>query len=106
MNALSINALLPNMLTEFSALVVNPKARPTQEQIARLETLKQGAANSALAAELGVSAVGAAIGVCVGEIEETHLRNLGWLLEMLGEISGSARHIEHEATHYLRMAEP
>ena len=106
MNALSINALFPNMLTEFAALAINPHARPTEEQIERLERLKMGAANSAFAAELGISAVGAAIGVSVGELEEKHLRNLGWLIEMLGEISGRARHIEHEAIHYLRMAEP
>ncbi|OPA89637.1 hypothetical protein BFW86_14250 [Pseudomonas fluorescens] len=105
MNALSVTSLLPDMLEEFSMLVVNPKARPTEEQIVRLKKLKKGAANSALAAELGVSAVGAAIGVCAGELEDAHLRNLGWLLEMLGEISSSARHIEHEASHYLRMAE-
>ncbi|MFC6301532.1 hypothetical protein GNF76_23840 [Pseudomonas sp. CCM 7893] len=104
MKSLSINALLPSMLQEFSGLAVNPKAVPTEEQIVRLTTLKMGAANSALAAELGISAVGAAIGACVGELDEMHLRNLGWLLEMLGEISGSARHIEHEAIHYLRMA--
>lgn len=107
MNALSINALFPNMLTEFSALAINPRARPTEEQIERLTQLRMGAANSAFAAELGISAVGAAIGVSVGELEEIHLRNLGWLIEMLGEISGRARHIEHEAMHYLRrMAEP
>lgn len=106
MNSLSITTLLPNMLEEFSRLAINPSARPTETQVARLKDLKSGAANSALAAELGVSAVGAAIGICVGELEEKHLRNLGWLLEMLGEISGHARHIEHEAIHYLRMAQP
>lgn len=106
MNSLSITTLLPNMLEEFSKLAINPNARPTETQVARLKALKSGAANSALAAELGVSAVGAAIGVCVGEIEEKHLRNLGWLLEMLGEISGHARHIEQEAIYYLRMEHP
>lgn len=106
MNALSINALFPNMLTEFTALAINPSARPTEEQVERLKQLRSGAANSAFAAELGVSAVGAAIGISAGELEEIHLRNLGWLIEMLGEISGRARHIEHEAIHYLRMAEP
>lgn len=104
MNALSITALLPNMLEEFIGLALNPDAHPTEEQITRLKTLKSGAANSAFVAELGVSAVGAAIGVCVGELEENHLRNLGWLLELLGEISGNARHIEYEATNYLQMA--
>lgn len=106
MNSLSITALLPNMLEEFSRLAINPSARPTAEQTERLKNLKIGAANSALAAELGISAVGAAIGVCVGELEEMHLRNLGWLIELLGEISSRARHIEHEAIYYLRMAEP
>jgi len=105
MNALSISALLPNMLTEFSALAVNPRARPTEEQTERLKNLQNGAANSALAAELGISAVGAAIGVCTGELEELHLRNLGWLIELLGEISSRARHIEHEAIYYLRMSQ-
>jgi hypothetical protein len=104
MKSLSINALLPSMLQEFSGLAVNPKAVPTEEQIVRLTTLKMGAANSALAAELGISAIGAAIGICADELDEFHIRNLGWLLEMLGDLSGSARHIEHEAIHYLRMA--
>ncbi|WP_201491422.1 hypothetical protein [Pseudomonas paracarnis] len=105
MSSPSITALLPDMLTEFSALALNPNAQPTDDQVARLQVLKAGAANSALAAELGISAVGAAIGVCVGELDDLHIRNLGWLLEMLGEISGNARHVEHEAIHYLRMAE-
>lgn len=106
MNSLSITALLPNMLEEFSGLAMNPTARPTEAQVYRLNYLKIGAANSALAAELGVSAIGAAIGVSVGELDEAHLRNLGWLLEMLGEISGHSRHIEHEAIYYLRMEDP
>lgn len=106
MNSLSITVLLPNMLEEFSRLAMNPNTCPTEEQVIRLKTLKTGAANSALAAELGVRAVGAAIGVSVGELDESHLRNLGWLLEMLGEIVGHARHIEQEAIYYLRMAEP
>ena len=105
MKTLSINALLPSMLQEFSALAVNPKARPTEEQIVRLKNLQKGAENSALAAELGISAIGAALGICADELDEFHIGNLGWLLEMLGDLSGSARHIEHEATYYLRMVE-
>ncbi|NMY06030.1 hypothetical protein HBO12_23985 [Pseudomonas sp. WS 5059] len=102
MKTLSINALLPCMLEEFSTLALNPKAVPTEEQAERLKTLQRGAENSALAAELGVSAIGAALGICADELGEVHICNLGWLLELLGDLSGTARHIEHEAIYYLR----
>lgn len=101
MKTLSINALLPCMLQEFSALALKPKAVPTEEQVARLKNLHKGAQNSALAAELGISAIGAAIGICAEELDELHICNLGWLLELLGDLSGSARYIEHEAIGYL-----
>lgn len=100
----SLNALLPSMLDEFSMLAFNSNARPTEAQTDRLKALKVGAENTACVAELGLSAVGAAIGACAGELDEAHLRNLGWLVELLGELSAGAHHIQHEATTYLRMA--